>query len=202
MKKRYLFFNWGKETYALELRRVQSIISGVDLVKTNTKEIKVCLYNKKTLPVLDAITFYSIRETEFTSKTRVIVVQEQNYKFGLLVDEIQTVESVNDEDIKEADMYEKRFVTNVIGKAKLIDLSYFLTKKTAKWIVQATSIPTKVFATTPSSLATTQRLVSKQNLIEDIKLEVMNALVRANLKEENGVHSDELNKIYQMINHI
>ena len=101
---KYLSFFLGKEEYAIEILKVQEIIGLMPItpVPKMPGYIRGVLNLRgKIVPVMNLRTRFGLPEVEDTDETCIIVVQEQEYLMGVLVDKVSEVADIADEQIDE-----------------------------------------------------------------------------------------------------
>lgn len=102
LKGKYLTFNLGNETYALEIKYVTEII-GLQPI-TRVPELPeyiqgIINLRGKIIPVLDVRTRFNKPFKEYTDRTCVIVVDIKEVSIGLIVDRVAEVLTIPDCDI-------------------------------------------------------------------------------------------------------
>ena len=101
---KYLSFFLGDEEYAIEILKVQEIIGLMPItpVPKMPGYIRGVLNLRgKIVPVMNLRTRFGLPEVEDTDETCIIVVQEQEYLMGVLVDKVSEVADIADEQIDE-----------------------------------------------------------------------------------------------------
>ncbi|REL38698.1 chemotaxis protein CheW [Rhodohalobacter sp. SW132] len=101
---KFLSFFLGKEEYAIEILKVQEIIGlmAITPVPRMPAYIKGVLNLRgKIVPVMDLRTRFGLNEIEHTEETCIIVVQENQYLMGVIVDKVSEVADIDGEQIEE-----------------------------------------------------------------------------------------------------
>ena len=101
-KNKYLIFSIGKESYGIRIKFVIEII-GIEEI---TKIPEVPDYVKgiinlrgKIIPVTDVRLRFKKEEKEYDDRTCIIVIDIDGISFGLIVDGVKEVESIDESDI-------------------------------------------------------------------------------------------------------
>lgn len=104
MHGKYLIFRAGDGSYGIEIKYVDDII-GVQAITevphTHTYVKGIINLRGTIVPVMDIKFRFGDSETEFTSRTCIIVLSMDNMNLGLIVDEVQEVILIDDENIQE-----------------------------------------------------------------------------------------------------
>jgi len=101
---KFLSFFLGKEEYAFEILKVQEIIGLMPItpVPNMPRYIRGVLNLRgKIVPVMNLRSRFNLPEVEDTSETCVIVVQENQYQVGVVVDKVSEVADIETEQIEE-----------------------------------------------------------------------------------------------------
>ena len=101
---KYLSFFLGDEEYAIEILKVQEIIGlmAITPVPKMPDYIRGVLNLRgKIVPVMNLRSRFGLPEVEDTDETCIIVVQEEQYLMGVLVDKVSEVADIADEQIDE-----------------------------------------------------------------------------------------------------
>lgn len=101
---KFLSFFLGKEEYAIEILKVQEIIGLMPItpVPRMPEYIKGVLNLRgKIVPVMDLRTRFGLQEVEYTEETCIIVVQENQYLMGIVVDKVSEVADIEGSQIEE-----------------------------------------------------------------------------------------------------
>ena len=101
---KYLSFFLGSEEYAIEILKVQEIIGlmAITPVPKMPDYIRGVLNLRgKIVPVMNLRSRFGLPEVEDTDETCIIVVQEEQYLMGVLVDKVSEVADIADEQIDE-----------------------------------------------------------------------------------------------------
>lgn len=101
---KFLSFFLGKEEYAIEILKVQEIIGlmAITPVPRMPAYIKGVLNLRgKIVPVMDLRSRFGLNEIEHTEETCIIVVQENQYLMGVIVDKVSEVADIDGNQIEE-----------------------------------------------------------------------------------------------------
>lgn len=101
---KFLSFFLGKEEYAIEILKVQEIIGlmAITPVPRMPAYIKGVLNLRgKIVPVMDLRSRFGLNEIEHTEETCIIVVQENQYLMGIIVDKVSEVADIEGHLIEE-----------------------------------------------------------------------------------------------------
>lgn len=101
---KFLSFFLGKEEYAIEILKVQEIIGLMPItpVPRMPDYIKGVLNLRgKIVPVMNLRSRFGLKEIEFTEETCIIVVQENQYLMGIIVDKVSEVADIEGSQIEE-----------------------------------------------------------------------------------------------------
>jgi len=101
---KFLSFFLGKEEYAIEILKVQEIIGLMPItpVPRMPEYIKGVLNLRgKIVPVMNLRTRFGLKEVEYTEETCIIVVQENQYLMGVIVDKVSEVADIEGGQIEE-----------------------------------------------------------------------------------------------------
>lgn len=121
---KFLSFFLGKEEYAIEILKVQEIIGLMPItpVPKMPDYIKGVLNLRgKIVPVMNLRRRFGLQEIEDTEETCVIVVQDNQYLMGIIVDKVSEVADINGEQIEEVPTFglsDKSDYLSGIGKVK------------------------------------------------------------------------------------
>ncbi len=129
--RKFLAFFLGTEEYAADLRSIKEILKyqvPTYVPRTRPFLLGVISVRGEVLPVLDLKRKTGMGETRITNKTRILVVERDNERFGLTVDEISSVEVLPPSSIQPPPVSsgrEKEFVEGIgrIGERLLILIS-------------------------------------------------------------------------------
>jgi purine-binding chemotaxis protein CheW len=106
---KYIIFHLGDEEYGIDILKVREIIEMMDVTpipRTPDSVRGVINLRGKVIPVVEVRQKFGLEAVEDTHKTCIIVVQvnrgEEQYKMGLIVDEVTEVMDIESEDIQRA----------------------------------------------------------------------------------------------------
>lgn len=101
---KFLSFFLGEEEYAIKILKVQEIIGLMPItpVPRMPEYVKGVLNLRgKIVPVMNLRTRFGLQEVEYTEETCVIVVQENEYLMGVIVDKVSEVANIEGNQIEE-----------------------------------------------------------------------------------------------------
>lgn len=101
---KFLSFFLGEEEYAIEILKVQEIIGLMPItpVPRMPDYIRGVLNLRgKIVPVMNLRTRFGLNMVEDTEETCIIVVQENDYLMGIVVDKVSEVADISGEEIEE-----------------------------------------------------------------------------------------------------
>jgi len=120
---KFLSFFLGKEEYAIEILRVQEIIGlmAITPVPQMPTYIRGVLNLRgKIVPVMDLRLRFELPPIEDTDETCVIVIQEDDYRMGILVDNVSEVTDIPGEQLEEVPSFGIEAKTDYLtGLAKI-----------------------------------------------------------------------------------
>ncbi|MDI6402436.1 chemotaxis protein CheW [Balneolaceae bacterium ANBcel3] len=101
---KYLTFFLGKEEYAIEILKVQEIIGlmAITPVPSMPDYIRGVLNLRgKIIPVMDLRSRFGFSAIDDTEETCIIVVQEAQFRMGIIVDKVSEVSDIASEQLEE-----------------------------------------------------------------------------------------------------
>lgn len=101
---KFLSFFLGKEEYALNILKVQEIIGLMPITPVPRMPLYirgVLNLRGKIVPVMNVRQRFGLPVVEDTDETCIIVVQEDDYLMGVLVDKVSEVADIKSEEIEE-----------------------------------------------------------------------------------------------------
>lgn len=200
MKKRCLLFTWESTLYSLPLDEVIEVVDLEDMVKTNLMELKLTNYKNRTLPVLDPISVFSIDESKITNRSKIIVTEKRNLKFGFLVDDIFGVETIEMENTRKAGVNERRFITRIINNNNIVEMAHFIDERIADLFVKSYSV--KVTEILDGERLYNNTSDGREFALNDLRMESLNFLIEANRKKMDEKHIEGLCRIQEKIERI
>lgn len=103
---RWLRMRCGKQTYALELLKVQEVVLPVPLLAlrgTNASMLGIMNLRGQVVPVLDLCRHLDVATTSEDAQTRIVVLEENGEILGLRVSAVEDVTSLTDSQIEPPD---------------------------------------------------------------------------------------------------
>lgn len=98
-----VFFNADQGSYAINIENVERIISYSDITalpETSDYILGLLSYQEWILPIIDINKRFYKNLTEYNEKQKILVIQLKEYKVGLLVDEVNKIQTINEEIIE------------------------------------------------------------------------------------------------------
>lgn len=115
----YLCFKLGKELFATDVKNTIKILQLTDITDVpGSPDNMAGLINHhgNILPVYDLNQDMNFNKSNYDKNTCVIILNENEKNIGLIVNEVLSVESIKDEDIKPApSIGENKKLTNIEG---------------------------------------------------------------------------------------
>lgn len=102
MEKQLVVFDLGKEHYGMDILAVDGIIKMQEITSVPLSlkfVVGVTNLRGEVLPIIDLRKRLGLEEHEETNDTRIIVVNLDSKKIGMIVDEVSEVLTISDEDI-------------------------------------------------------------------------------------------------------
>jgi purine-binding chemotaxis protein CheW len=103
LKKQYVTFSIGSETYGIDVIRAQEVLNLIRITHVpNTMPFMkgVIDLRGKIVPLIDLRIKFKLSEREYDSNTVIIIVKVQDTLVGLIVDSVSDVISMSLEDIQ------------------------------------------------------------------------------------------------------
>lgn len=101
-KDKYLIFSIGDASYGIPIRYVIEIIGIEDITRVPELPIYVkgiINLRGKIIPVMDVRLRFKKEEKEYDDRTCIIVIEIENVSFGLIVDQVKEVASIDEANI-------------------------------------------------------------------------------------------------------
>lgn len=123
MEEQFVIFKLGEEEYGLDVLKVQEIIRPLKPVKLpNSSDYVLGIIDlrEEIIPIIDLKQFLNLGSLEETEETRIIVLKQNDYALGILVDEVEEVLRIGQQKIKSSNELEHNFNKEFInGIAKV-----------------------------------------------------------------------------------
>jgi purine-binding chemotaxis protein CheW len=102
--KQYIDIRLGEELYGIEIKYIDSIIVMQNITRVPKAQsffLGVINLRGEVIPVMNLRTKLGLEEKEFTSTTRIMIVEPEPLAspVGLIVDEVNEVITLNDDDV-------------------------------------------------------------------------------------------------------
>ena len=101
--EQYIITHYGEEDYGISIKYIQSIIRMQKITripKAPTYIKGVINLRGKIIPVMSFCDRLKLNKTEFTNKTRIVIIEIDDYSMGLIVDDVKEVVMVNSDQIE------------------------------------------------------------------------------------------------------
>lgn len=102
MNNRYLVFSVNNQNFALDLSHIIEIVEILPITKIpNMPECIKGIMNLRgtVVPVMDLRMRFGFSETEYTERTCIVVIQNNNSLVGLIVEEVEDVLTIEKEEM-------------------------------------------------------------------------------------------------------
>ena len=102
LKNKYLIFSIGEESYGIEIRYVIEIINVIPITKMpGLADYAKGIINLrgKVIPIIDVRLKFKKEQREYDDKTCIVVVEISGIMFGLIIDKVVEVVSIDEENI-------------------------------------------------------------------------------------------------------
>lgn len=196
-KKKFLIHSWKNELYAIAIEEVFEILELDNLVKTNLAEMKITLWNGRTLPVIDPVAIFSIMESTVGKDSKIIVIEKKGLKFGFLVDTIFGIEEVDFENTELASVTEKRFILRIAENFKITDMSFFVDDQIKKSIVKTSQVSSADVL--HEGKAYEIKMSDKEIIMNDLRMKMLNFIIKASRNKLDDRYLDEILAIQKNI---
>lgn len=197
MKNRYILTEWMNEYYAIPITDVEEIMEIEDMIQTNFRHVNVTAANRRTIPVIDPVALLSIDPIVPSPKTKIVVVEKRQMKFGLLVDQVLGAIEIKEEEVAEPHMNEKRYVVGVSKRIKVVNVDAFLTQDMITMFKEIytheTSILQKGYRIEGS------RSLGKEAVLNQIRIKSLNFLIHATKRNMEETVLDEVMGIHHLV---
>ena len=137
---RILVFKLNGEYFATDIMEVERILGNVDTTKLpdspNFLE-GIIKYEEEVIPVINLYKKFGFNNCTVDSSNKIIVIKKEQGKFGVIVDDVNEVTTVNEEAIDYSSsvstIVSKKYMKGIIREKKnlimLLDLNKFLLEK-------------------------------------------------------------------------
>jgi chemotaxis signal transduction protein len=198
--QKFLIHIWKNELYAIAIEEVFEILELDNLVKTNLAEMKITLWNGRTLPVIDPVAIFSIMESTVGKDSKIIVIEKKGLKFGFLVDTIFGIEEVDFENTELASVTEKRFILRIAENFKITDMSFFVDDQIKKSIVKTSQV--RSADVLHEGKAYDIKMSDKEIIMNDLRMKMLNFIIKASRNKLDDRYLDEILAIQKNIEKI
>ena len=102
MSSRYLVFSINSQNFALDLSHIIEIVEVLPITRIpNMPECIKGIMNLRgtVIPVMDLRMRFGFTETEYTERTCIVVIQNDNSLVGLMVEEVEDVLTIDKDEI-------------------------------------------------------------------------------------------------------
>jgi chemotaxis signal transduction protein len=197
MNSRYILFEWMRDYYAVPIGDVIEILEIKDMIKTNNRQINVSSWNGRTVPVLDPIAMISYDPMTPSVKTKVLLVEKRQMKYGILVENIVGAIEIDEEDITDPHMNEKRFVTGLAGRVRIVSPEAFLTQQMVSSFKEIYNLDLEILSM--GYRIEGHRAMGKEEILNTIRIRSLNFLIQATKRNMDAAFIDEAMNIHQLM---
>lgn len=197
MKKKYIACEWLGDVFALPIGDVIEIVEIEDMIKTTSKQINVSAYRNRIVPVVDPVAMISLDVIKPTAKTRILIVEKKQIRFGILVENVFGAMEFETDEIRDPHMNEKRFVTGITGKVRILEPEAFLTqsvmasfKEILKYDVSILSKGYRIHG---------HKSYGREELLNRVRIRSLNFLLDASRKKMDDSFVKEAMSIHQLV---
>ncbi|NLK97242.1 chemotaxis protein CheW [Defluviitalea saccharophila] len=138
--KQYVVFKLGNEEYGIDIQKVQIIerIQNITRVPKSPYFIKgVINLRGEIIPVMSLRSKFDLEEDEYNDETRIIIVEIEDSKIGMIVDQVKEVLQISTEAIENVQGFTSDINFNFIqGVGKVND--HIVTLLNLKSIIDST----------------------------------------------------------------
>lgn len=98
-----VFFSADQGKYAINIENVERIIGFSDITplpETSDYVLGLLSYQERILPIIDINKRFYNKPVEYNQTNKILVIQLEEYKVGLLVEEVKEIQTINNEVIE------------------------------------------------------------------------------------------------------
>jgi chemotaxis signal transduction protein len=194
---RYVLFVLNEDIYAVGVEHVLEICEITTMVKTYTDEINVINWHGTALPVLDPSAILTFSPHKVSVDSRVLVVQKEESKYGILVSEVIGVEEINKYRMSPPSMTDPRYIEGSYTEFKVLSPNEFVTAKTMENFKRIYKIPLQDLE--QSDAVHGRKNSGKERIVENIQLLSLNWLLRASRANVEHEFLSDVLKIQHLI---
>ncbi|MDO7785902.1 chemotaxis protein CheW [Desulforamulus aquiferis] len=134
-KTKAVIFEIGATRYGIDIMSSKEIIklqTITPIAGTSTVIEGVISLRDKVIPVVRLGRFLGISEQDYTEDTRIIIIEINNRKFGLIVDNVCEVEDILDEEMQKVDLMvgNNHYIKGIVKKDEqlwlILDIEKFI----------------------------------------------------------------------------
>lgn len=198
LNRRHIVFKLNSDYCAVDVEEILEIIELDTMVKTSANEIDVVLWGNKSMPVIDPIAMLTLNAHKPTPKSKIVMVEKEGKKFGILFDCVLGIVDVDIENVEEPMLNEPQYVKGIFKeKIKIFEPNSLL----KKYITEAFD---KIYSLELHYLEEGikihgEKSTGKDNILENIRLRSLNWTVRATREEIGDEFVREVIEIHDLI---
>lgn len=202
--KQFVIFKLFNQNCGVPLDEVTEVCRLRELVKSTISEISIVKWRDKKIPVLDlySMTSKNFRQTAVTPDTRIVILKKESGKeFGILVDEVLAIETVEEADVLSATIRDARYIVGRIEREayhiKVLDVNVFIQGDIGE-------VFPLVYETSEKDFNKGERIYgmaphSSEEVADEMKLKAINWLIGATKKQLEEKFIKEMEDIYQLM---
>jgi purine-binding chemotaxis protein CheW len=98
-----VFFSADQGNYAINIENVERIIGFSEITplpETSDYVLGLLTYQERILPIIDINKRFFNKSIEYNATNKILVIQLEEYKVGLLVEEVKEIKTINDDIIE------------------------------------------------------------------------------------------------------
>lgn len=197
MKSRYILFEWMRDYYAIPIEDVVEILEISDMIKTSNRQVNVSSWKNRTIPVIDPIAMISYDPLTPSVKTKILLVEKRQMKYGILVENVLGAIELSEEEVTDPHMNEKRFVTGIVNRIKIVSPEAFLTQQMIASFKEIYNFDLSIL--TKGYRIEGFKAHGKEELLNMIRIRSLNFLIQATKRNMDDAFITEAMSIHQLV---
>lgn len=198
MKDLYIVFKLNRDTCAIKVDDIKGIAELDSMVKTDSDQINMVVWEDKALPVVDPIAMVGYNSSKLTSHSRILVVEENEMSFGILIDGVLGVSEIEGK-IQQPNIREARYVKGICGDIRVFDANIFmLYDEIVEKMKKISHINLEHLKDEKVDVVRGMRKEGKDRILEDIRLVSINSLIKAKRKKMDNEFVLEMARVYNL----
>lgn len=177
MNSKYIIFQLYEDICALKVEEVHEIVELESMIKTNSAELNLAIWRNNTLPVIDPIALMALSNHYPTVHSRIIVIEENALKFGIIVDRIIGIVELDERTFEDPSLTDPRYVRATTEDYKIFTPAVFLSEQMIKKFRDAYSID--LTGMDDAEVIMGEKAFGKEQVVEKVRLRSMNWLISA-----------------------